>query len=704
MKPHVIIRILCVLLLVSSVMLKSQAQFPGGPPPDGFGPGGPGGPGGFGPPGGPGGMGQTTRILQQFDKDGDGILNREERTAAREYLKTQRASRPGRMRFPGMGGDGEKPQPGEKITPSDVKNYPEAPAYDPEIIRTFFLYFDDKDWEAEMADFDRTDVEVPAQLIVDGKTFTDVGVHFRGMSSFFMVPEGHKRSLNLSLNWRNKGQEIGNYSTFNLLNSHEDPSFLRPLLYYEVARSYLPAPKANFVRVVINDENWGIYVNVQQINKQFAKDWFGTKRGARWKVPGSPAAQGSLAYLGANVESYRSIYTIKSKDDPEDWAALIHMMKVLNETPPDQLEAQLSPLLDIDGALRFLALDIALINNDGYWIRTSDYEIYRDTAGRFHVIPWDANETFSLPEGGGFGGGGPRGFGGPRGGPAPANILAGELLSQGDKNNDGKLSHGELTALADAWFDKMDVSKTGILNRNQFVQNFGKILNPPPGFEDPDGGPGGPRGGFGPAQFIGPGFFAATDTNHDGTLSREEFRGAFANWADTWDTSKSGSLDETQIRVGFDKALPQQGFGGRRGDRGFRAGGRGMRVARAPIDGIKLSPLYSANDEGRPLASKLLAVPALRDKYLHYVRDIAGNWLDWNKLGPIAQKYHALIADDVKRDTRKLDSTEDFEKSLTEDVPGGGGPGPQVTIGLKNFADQRRAYLLGLPEIQNLKP
>ena len=31
-------------------------------------------------------------------------------------------------------------------------------------------------------DFHGTDVEVPAKLIVDGKTYDDVGVYFRGAS------------------------------------------------------------------------------------------------------------------------------------------------------------------------------------------------------------------------------------------------------------------------------------------------------------------------------------------------------------------------------------------------------------------------------------------------------------------------------------------------------------------------------------------
>jgi molybdopterin-biosynthesis enzyme MoeA-like protein len=49
---------------------------------------------------------------------------------------------------------------------------------------------------------------------------------------------------------------------------------------------------------VINGESWGVYVSVQQFNKDFVKEWFETTKGARWKVPGSPGGRGSLAYLG----------------------------------------------------------------------------------------------------------------------------------------------------------------------------------------------------------------------------------------------------------------------------------------------------------------------------------------------------------------------------------------------------------------------
>jgi len=75
-------------------------------------------------------------------------------------------------------------------------------------------------------------------------------------------------------------------------------------------------------------------------------------------------------------------------------------------------------------------------------------------------------------------------------------------------------------------------------------------------------------------------------------------------------------------------------------------------------------------------------VPSLRARYLRYVRDIADRWLDWKKLGPIAMKYQALIAADVKSDTHKLYGFEGFDAASSS------------SESVKSFADRRRAYLL----------
>jgi len=249
-----------------------------------------------------------------------------------------------------------------------------------------------------------------------------------------------------------------------------------------------------------------------------------------------------MEYLGDDVSAYKRIYEIKTKDDPKAWADLIRLFKVLNDTPPEQLETALAPILDVDATLKFLAVDVALVNSDGFWTRASDYSIYEDEKGRFHVIPHDMNEAL-VEEG--FG---PPGRGRGPGGPPPDGMF------------------------------------------------------PPPG--------GGPPGGFG---------------------------------------------------------------GGPRGGRGFGPGGGGP----------DLDPLVGLDDTSKALRARLLAVPALRTRYMGYVRDIAEKWLDWKKLDPIVRARQALIAADVKVDGRKLYSTEAF----SGDVRGS-------DDSLQRFIEKRREFLL----------
>jgi len=434
--------------------------------------------------------GRERPMLTRFDRDGDKKLNATERSAALNAMGG------GRSRF--FFG-----QPtGAKIAPASVRSVPATvPFYDLGTIRTLFFEFEDSNWERELMAFKETDIQIPATLTIDGKVYKEVGVKFRGNSSFSMVPEGQKHSLSVSTDEFVKDQAVLGFTRLNFLNSHADPSYLHAVLFLQAAREYMPAAKANYARVVINGESWGIYPSVEQFDKTFLKEWFKTDVGFRWKVPGSLNGRAGLEYWGEDPGRYKSVYEIKGKDEPKAWTALIELTRVLNTTPPDRLEAALAKILDIDSTLRFLALDNTFTNNDGYWTRASDYSIYLDPTGKFHVQIADVNEAF-----GGVGGG--------------------------------------------------------------FATN---------------GGPYGP------------------------------------------------------------------------------------------------DPLVALNDPSKPLRSKLLAVPALRAKYLAYTREIATKWLDWKVLEPLVTKYQAMISADVKADVHKIYSFGEFEE------------GP---ILLKQLADRRRAMIL----------
>ena len=114
-------------------------------PPNGGGPPQFGGPGGRGP-GGMGGVQEKQKVTKQFDKDGDGVLNAAERKEAYEFVQkngTGGRGPGGRGGFGGQRGNQEPAKPGVKLTPADVKTFPNAPIYDAKTVRTFFIEFDD---------------------------------------------------------------------------------------------------------------------------------------------------------------------------------------------------------------------------------------------------------------------------------------------------------------------------------------------------------------------------------------------------------------------------------------------------------------------------------------------------------------------------------------------------------------------------------
>jgi len=245
---------------------------------------------------------------------------------------------------------------------------------------------------AYLADFWHTDVGLPATLEVDGTALRDVGVSFRGNNSFHMVPDGRKRSFSSNVEtWRT--QALLGHTSLNLLNANQDPTFLRSVLYLEVAREYLPAPKANFVRVVVNGESWGLYVNQQTFSNALLREQLGTEAGTRWKSPNNSLG-GGFNCLGDDLAAYRRWYEMKGKDDTMAWRALVNVTRVLTRTPPEELEAALAPLMDLDEVPRFLALDLALVNGDGYWNDGSDFNVLRGADNRFRALPHEANEAF----------------------------------------------------------------------------------------------------------------------------------------------------------------------------------------------------------------------------------------------------------------------------------------------------------------------
>lgn len=97
----------------------------------------------------------------------------------------------------------------------------------------------------------------------------------------------------------------------------------------------------------------------------------------------------------------------------------------------------------------------------------------------------------------------------------------------------------------------------------------------------------------------------------------------------------------------------------------------------------ELDPLTGLDDPTKPLRSRLLQVPALRERYLGFLRQIA-EAMQWEKIGPFVAQNRALLADFVKADTRKPFTTEAWERDTS----------PEASGSLRSFFEKRSKYLL----------
>jgi hypothetical protein len=288
--------------------------------------------------------------------------------------------------------------------------------YEDNTIRTIYLDFPQSNYWTLLGSNYQTRTNILCKMTVDGVVYDSVGVHFKGNTSYNMAQNSQKKSFNISLDFVKPEQRIMGYKTLNLNNSFDDPSFLREVFYTKQISNHIPAAKANYVQLYINGQNWGIYPNVQQINKDFLKEWFKNNDGTNWRAdkpggnsgggPGGPGGGGGPSWgdgtaglndLGNDTLEYQKYYTLKSTQKAQPWNDLIAACQALENTPLTDIETVLPTYFDLDRVLWFLASEIAWTDDDSYAFKGKmDYYVYQDEeTGRFSPLEFDGNSALS---------------------------------------------------------------------------------------------------------------------------------------------------------------------------------------------------------------------------------------------------------------------------------------------------------------------
>lgn len=274
--------------------------------------------------------------------------------------------------------------------------------YDINTIQTIEIVFEDGlDWDAildaqKAGDNDYTEA---ASVTINGETFYQVGVKYKGNSSY--NANQTKNPFHIELDTY-VNQDYNGYTDIKLSNVIFDPTFIRETVAYNIVGQYMDAPEANYANVYVNGTLLGIYTNVESISKKFVEKHFGSKNNAFFNCsPPDGAGPTStnlpnLAYIDNNSSSYDDAYEIKSDDEDDvtvaeaHWDNLIELTNIL-DSDIDNIET----ILNVDSVLWMLALDNAMVNLDSYIGQfKQNYYLYKDDNGRFNPIVWDLNMSF----------------------------------------------------------------------------------------------------------------------------------------------------------------------------------------------------------------------------------------------------------------------------------------------------------------------
>ncbi len=273
--------------------------------------------------------------------------------------------------------------------------------FDKDSVRSIYIDFIDPNYHSVLVNsfFTNPKYRIPATVSCNGITYDSVGVRYKGNSTFCLPNDNNnpKVPYNLDFNYFISGQKFMGKKKLKLANAWMDPTFMKEFSASQIYKNYLPSPEVNLVKLYVQGNYLGLYVNTESINKQFTDKHFDEKDGVLFKCDGSgmfcdttgtpTGGVPDLNWLGEDTTLYYSSYDIKSDYGWEHLRMLIH---TINFNPQD-----IDSILDVDRTLWAFAVNQVISNLDtynGYYVH--NYYLYQREDGLFNMIPWDLSESF----------------------------------------------------------------------------------------------------------------------------------------------------------------------------------------------------------------------------------------------------------------------------------------------------------------------
>lgn len=246
---------------------------------------------------------------------------------------------------------------------------------------------------------------VHADLDFDGTVLRDVAVRYKGNNSYQSAEGSIKKSFKVDTNRYVKGQKLATLTKINLHNNITDASWMNEPLSYRLFRDAgVPSPRTAYARVYVtvpgkyDHKYFGLYTVVEDIDKHFAEERFGTRHGAIFK----PTGRNLFEDMGADWSRYQRMYDPKDDLTAAQKQRVIDFAKFVSMANDAAFAAGLRNYLDLDEFARFMAATVWLSNMDSLLSMGQNYYVYlHPESNKFLFLPWDLDHSFGqFPMGG----------------------------------------------------------------------------------------------------------------------------------------------------------------------------------------------------------------------------------------------------------------------------------------------------------------
>jgi CotH kinase protein/Secretion system C-terminal sorting domain len=228
-------------------------------------------------------------------------------------------------------------------------------------------------------------------------TVDSVAIRFRGNTSLVSI----KKSIKISFNNYHDSIRYKGVRKLNLIGNHNDPTMIREKLFNVCWQKFgLPKRRVSFVKVYVNDIYFGLYTNVEEIDKEYLQDHYSNDNGNLYKC-----SYGSdLTYINNTQAAYKNLYSgssrtydLQTNETADNYSDLVQLIATINSTSTTNYLTYLDTIFDYKSYLKILALDIATGNWDDYAYNKSNYMLYHDSASKqFKFITIDTDNTFGV--------------------------------------------------------------------------------------------------------------------------------------------------------------------------------------------------------------------------------------------------------------------------------------------------------------------